>query len=176
LPNEIKKSASELTSLLKNSPPLPYDNSQAFYIADGFKNEGMTENLIRNELIDGVSDDINELNDKLMELKWNQVNGDILTDGKKCDFLVLNDDDKFAYLIELKRKKFLEGMEQVKTSHQKIKSALPDYQFLFRIVHAGTNIHAVRSQEVVRWRESHGRTPEGKTIADLKKTPYIENI
>ena len=77
MPNEIKKSASELTSLLKNSPPLPYDNSQAFYIADGFKNEGMTENLIRNELIDGVSDDINELNDKLMELKWNgeQANG-----------------------------------------------------------------------------------------------------
>ena len=116
------------------------------------------------------------INNRNCLVRHYQVDGDILTDGKKCDFLVLNDDDKFAYLIELKRTKILEGMEQLKISHQKIKSALPDYQFLFRIVHAGTNTHAVRSQEVVRWRESHGRTSEGKPIADLKKTPYIEEI
>lgn len=67
--NEIKNSAG-VKKLLKNTRPLPYENSQAFYIADGIKNEGMEENLIRNELIDGASDDINELNDKLIELKW----------------------------------------------------------------------------------------------------------
>ena len=69
--NEIKNSSEKLKSLLKNTQPLPYENSQAFYISNGIKNEGMEEHLIKNELIDGASDDINELNDKLMELKWN---------------------------------------------------------------------------------------------------------
>ena len=69
--NEIKNSSEKVKSLLKNTQPLPYENSQAFYISNGIKNEGMEEHLIKNELIDGASDDINELNDKLMELKWN---------------------------------------------------------------------------------------------------------
>jgi len=69
--NEIKNSSEKVKSLLKNTRPLPYENSQAFYISNGIKNEGMEEHLIRNELIDGAADDINELNDKLMEIKWN---------------------------------------------------------------------------------------------------------
>ena len=73
--NEVKNSDKEVNLLLKNTRPLPYENSQAFYISDGIKNEGMEENLIRNELIDGASDDINELNDNLMELKWNAERG-----------------------------------------------------------------------------------------------------
>ena len=72
--NEIKNSSEKVKSLLKNTRPLPYENSQAFYISNGIKNEGTEEHLIRNELIDGAADDINELNDKLMELKWNAEN------------------------------------------------------------------------------------------------------
>lgn len=33
----------------------------------------MEDHLICNELIDGASDDINELNDQLMALKWNET-------------------------------------------------------------------------------------------------------
>lgn len=72
--NEIKNSEEKVKTLLKNTRPLPYESSQAFYISNGIKNEGMEENLIRNELIDGASDDINDLNDKLMEMKWNTGN------------------------------------------------------------------------------------------------------
>lgn len=71
--NEIKNSAEQVKNILQNTRPLPYDDSQAFYISDGLKNEGMENNLICNELIDGASDDINELNDQLMELKWNEA-------------------------------------------------------------------------------------------------------
>lgn len=71
--NEIKNSVEQVKALLKNTRPLPYDDSQAFYISDGLKNEGMEDHLICNELIDGASDDINELNDQLMELKWNEA-------------------------------------------------------------------------------------------------------
>ena len=71
--NEVKNSAEQVKNLLQNTRPLPYDDSQAFYISNGFKTEGMEDHLICNELIDGASDDINELNDQLMDLKWNEA-------------------------------------------------------------------------------------------------------
>ena len=105
-----------------------------------------------------------------------KVDGNILVDGKKCDFLVLNDDKKDAYLIELKRSRIHEGIEQLEATHERIKSSLPEYQFFFRISHSGSNSHDVRSQKTIRWREKHGQSSEGKPIADLRKTPYIEEI
>lgn len=105
-----------------------------------------------------------------------KVDGNIFIDGKKCDFLVLNDDNQDAYLIELKRSKLLEAIEQLESTHERIKSALPEYNFFFRISHAETNTHTVKNQKIIRWREKHGQTSAGKPIADLKKTPYCEDI
>lgn len=105
-----------------------------------------------------------------------KIDGNIFVEGKKCDFLVLNDDRKDAYLIELKRSKINEGIEQLESTYERIKSSLPNYQFLFRLVHAGTNTHGVISQKTIRWREKHGKTADGKIIADLQKTPYTEEI
>lgn len=105
-----------------------------------------------------------------------KVDGEIFVDGRKCDFLVVNDDKKDAYLIELKRSRIHEGIEQLESTFERIKAALPEYQFLFRIAHAGTNTHDVRSQKTIRWKEKHGKTPDGRPIAELKKTPYIEGI
>ena len=49
---------------------LPYDNSQAFYVANGVVTDAMEDNLICSEFIDGASDEINSENDRLIELKW----------------------------------------------------------------------------------------------------------
>ena len=49
---------------------LPYDNSRAFYVADGFVKDAMEDHLIIKSLIDGTSDEINTENDKLIKLKW----------------------------------------------------------------------------------------------------------
>ena len=106
-----------------------------------------------------------------------KVDGSIFIDGKKCDFLVLNDEKKNAYLIELKRSRILEAIEQLESTYERIKLALPEYQFLFRISHAETNnTHTIKNQKIIRWREKYGKTSEGKLIADLKKTPYCEDI
>ena len=105
-----------------------------------------------------------------------KVDGNIFIDGKKCDFLVLNDDKKDAYLIELKRSKLLEAVEQLESTYERIKSSIPEYQFFFRISHSETNTHTVKNQKIIRWREKHGQSAEGKPIADLRKTPYNEEI
>ena len=49
---------------------LPCDDSRAFYVADGFVKDAMEDYLIINSLIDGASGEINEENDRLIELKW----------------------------------------------------------------------------------------------------------
>lgn len=105
-----------------------------------------------------------------------KVDGSIFIDGKKCDFLVLNDEKQNAYLIELKRSRILEAIEQLKSTYERIKLSLPEYQFFFRISHAETNTHTIKNQKIIRWREKYGQTSEGKPIADLKKTPYCEDI
>ena len=106
-----------------------------------------------------------------------KVDGSIfIDDSKKCDFLVLNDEKQNAYLIELKRSRILEAIEQLESTYERIKLALPEYQFFFRISHAETNTHTIKNQKIIRWRERHGQTSEGKPIADLKKTPDCEDI
>lgn len=115
-------------------------------------------------------------NKNLSLVRHFKVDGDILIDGKKCDFLLLNDDKKEAYLIELKRSKLLEAIEQLDSSYAKIKSALPEYQFFFRISHSTSNTHTIKNRKIIRWREKHGRTFDGRPIAELNSTPYEEDI
>lgn len=68
--NEIQGIDEQRNEIVDEEKILPYDNSRAFYVADGFVNDAMENHLIRNELIDGASDEINAENDRLIELKW----------------------------------------------------------------------------------------------------------
>ena len=68
--NEIKGVDEQRNEIVDEEKILPYDNSRAFYVADGFVKDAMEDYLIINSLIDGASDEINTENDRLIELKW----------------------------------------------------------------------------------------------------------
>ncbi len=68
--NEIKGVDEQRNTIVDEEKILPYDNSRAFYVADGVVTDAMEDNLICNAFIDGASDEINSENDRLMELKW----------------------------------------------------------------------------------------------------------
>ena len=68
--NEIQGVDEQRNEIVDEEKILPYDNSRAFYVADGFVKGGMEDHLIINSLIDGASDEINTENDRLIELKW----------------------------------------------------------------------------------------------------------
>ena len=68
--NEIQGVDEQRNEIVNEEKILPYDNSRAFYVADGFVKDAMEDHLIINSLIDGASDEINTENDRLIELKW----------------------------------------------------------------------------------------------------------
>lgn len=103
-----------------------------------------------------------------------KVDGKIITDGKRCDYLVLNDDLKTAYLIELKGKDINHATEQLDNTLKIMKANLPDYTFFLRIAYTGTP--AVRYSKINRWKEKYGKSGDGVAIADMKRSPYEENI
>lgn len=68
--NEIQGFDEKRNEIVEEEKILPYDDSRAFYVADGFVKDAMEDHLIINSLIDGASDEINAENDRLIELKW----------------------------------------------------------------------------------------------------------
>ena len=104
-----------------------------------------------------------------------KVDGNIIKDGNKCDYLVLNDDLKTAYLIELKGSKIHDAIKQLEDTLQIMKDNLPDYNFFLRIAYTGKT-HTVRDNKITRWKDKHGKSNNGVALADLKRSPYEENI
>ena len=68
--NEIQGVDEQRNEIVDEEKILPYDDSRAFYVADGFVKDAMEDHLIINSLIDGAYDEINAENNRLIELKW----------------------------------------------------------------------------------------------------------
>ena len=105
-----------------------------------------------------------------------KVDGNIIIDGNKCDYIVLNDDLKTAYLIELKGNDIHHAIKQLEDTLNIMKSNLSDYTFFLRIAYTGKCTHTVRDNKTIRWKKGHGTSKDGTAIADLKRSPYEENI
>ena len=109
-----------------------------------------------------------------------KIDGCVLNDGNKCDFMVLNDELKNAYLIELKGSysDLEKAIKQLDESWQQLKSTLSGYTFLFRIVYRkGSSTHNVKGSRVRRWENEHGgKTKEGYKITVIKQKTLEETI
>ena len=57
--NEIQGVDEKRNTIVDSEKILPYDDSRAFYVADGFVKDAMEDHLIINSLINGASDEIN---------------------------------------------------------------------------------------------------------------------
>ena len=105
-----------------------------------------------------------------------KIDGNIITMGNKCDYLVLNDDLKTAYLIELKGKDIHHAIKQLDDTFNIMKDNLLDYTFFLRIAYTGKCTHTVRDSTTNRWKEKHGKSKDGIAIADMRRSPYEEKI
>ena len=98
-----------------------------------------------------------------------KVDGEIFTGTveTRCDYLLLNDDTKTAYYIELKGSDLSKAIRQIENTIKLLSPSLPGYAVLRRIVYH-TGSHNVHASEVLRWKARYK--------AVVKERAYSENI
>ena len=89
-----------------------------------------------------------------------KVDGEVVEAGDmspRCDYLLLNDDAKTSYYIELKGSDLVKAIEQIETTVAMIAPSIPEYAVLRRIVFR-TGTHGIQTRPVLSWKRKHGNT------------------
>lgn len=117
------------------------------------------------------------VNEKRQLVRQYLIDGDVIEDKHviKCDYLVLNDEKKAAYFIELKGSKVLHAIEQIEETAKRLRPCLQGYQFYYRIVYSGSCTHNVNRAGYLEWERKHGRA-RGIAVAYMKQGSYSETI
>lgn len=105
------------------------------------------------------------------------IDGDVIKDKHviKCDYLVLNDEKKAAYFIELKGSKVVHAIEQIEETAKRLRPCLQGYQFYYRIVFSGSGTHSVNKAAYLSWEHKCGRA-RGVNVAHMQQSQYREKI
>ncbi len=117
-------------------------------------------------------------NPKGYDVRQFRIDGEIIKEGEKCDWLVTCDDKKNlrAYFIELKGSDINKAIRQVEETCKLLKSELNGYEMFFRIIYKSGS-HDVRSSSVTKWKQAKGcDTKTGKHRAELGSKVLEEEI
>lgn len=86
-----------------------------------------------------------------------RIDGVVITTGSKCDFLLMNEETKKAYLIELKGSDLVEAAEQLEATELALQKELLGYRLHYRIVANKCKTQEIRSAAYrkyqLRWKE-----------------------
>lgn len=98
-----------------------------------------------------------------------KVDGEVFSGPgeERCDYLLLNDEAKTSYYIELKGSDLSKAIRQIENTIRLIAPSLSGYAILRRIVYH-TGSHNVHASDVLRWK--------AKCKAVIKEREYSENI
>lgn len=109
---------------------------------------------------------ININNDFVTHYKIDDV---VISKGIRCDYLLINEDKRRAYLIELKGSDLVKAAEQLEATEKTLRSDLIPYDLFYRIIANKCLTHSIHSSEYrkyqLRW---------GKKL--LQKTGCIEEV
>lgn len=108
-----------------------------------------------------------------------KIDGDVFQKNAgelRCDYMILNDDTKKVYLIELKASKVKHGVEQLDNTEKMFRNELKGYTFNKRLVFSGKSAtHGVMSSELRRWQERGGKVAS-VWCNIFKRSPMKEDI
>lgn len=110
-------------------------------------------------------------NSKRNNVRQYHLDGVIIKNEKSCDYLVLNDDSKKAFFIELKGSNVSEAIPQFEGAIKKLKSELLNYSLKFRIISSKCKTHEIRDSKITTFKKKYG---SGALI--IKTQEYKENI
>lgn len=105
------------------------------------------------------------------EIRQFKIDGEVFTknaDTARCDYLLLNDEAKRAYYIELKGSDLEKAIQQIEATVQIFQNSLPEYTPFKRVVYfSGTT--GLRGSTVHRWKAKN-------PTAVIKERLYSEAI
>ena len=104
------------------------------------------------------------------DVRQYNLDGDILKQTKTCDFLLLNDTQKKAYLIELKGKKIDNALDQLLASERFCKKYFPDYMFLYRIVCSKAKTAKINNSKVLKFKAKY------PGLVKIKEIKLVEQL
>lgn len=84
-----------------------------------------------------------------------RLDGDVIKQETACDFLVLNDDKKVAYFIELKGSDVNKAAKQINSSIEKLKKKLEGYTIYCRIVCTKVRTNNIKGTDYRKLKEKY---------------------
>ncbi|OXB93121.1 hypothetical protein [Parageobacillus galactosidasius] len=90
------------------------------------------------------------INNKRKKVALYRVDGCILTEGIKCDFLFLINEDKRAFFIELKGSDLEKAVQQISKTIEQLQPYLREYVLEGRIITTRVRTPALKSTYIIR--------------------------
>ncbi len=87
------------------------------------------------------------------DLRHYRLDGGLIQQEKCCDYILINDSRKKAYLIELKGGNIDEAIGQLEAGEQKCRPELKEYSFFYRIVCSKARTHKIQSSKFRKFKE-----------------------
>jgi len=99
-----------------------------------------------------------------------KVDGVVIQVGDRCDFLLINEDAKIAYLIELKGSDLSKAAEQLEATEKKLYEQLNAYSKRYRIISNKCKTTEIRHSSYNKYKMKWGKN------LIQKSELYSENI
>lgn len=91
-----------------------------------------------------------------------KIDGVVLETGSRCDYLLINEKKRIAYLIELKGSDLVKAAQQLEFTEKALQKELADYELQYRIVANKCKTQEIQSSAYrkyqIRWK---GRLRQG---------------
>lgn len=98
-----------------------------------------------------------------------KVDGEVFprsSDIKRCDYLLLNDEDKTSYYIELKGSDIITAIEQIENTISLLAPSIKDYPTIFRRIIYRTSTLSLKNNYVIKWAKKHNAIIKSRTYAE----------
>lgn len=113
-------------------------------------------------------------NESRNHVRFYRIDGEVIKDGCRCDFFLLNIDKQDAYYIETKGSDIEHAITQIEETEKILSKETEGYQNYYRIVFkSGT--HDLYSSRVTKWKKKCGIN-KGRVVAIVKNNKLEEII
>lgn len=129
----------------------------------GFKSRCLEHARIVVSVDDGNSQTHIANNPRQYYVTHYKIDGEVITQGARCDFLLINEDMKALYFIELKGSDICKAAAQIDATEKALSEQLASYpHHFYRIVANRVNTHALKSSAYRKYQIRWGKNLQQK--------------